>query len=124
MKIALIGATGRVGGFVLKDSLEKSHNIKVLCRKASKLSDYVSRIEIVEGDATIVDDVKKLIADYEIAVIISTIGSPSKTSLMVEAAAKALVQARYKQVQALSSKKPTIPRVVWMTSTEINEATE
>jgi putative NADH-flavin reductase len=49
MKIALFGATGRVGGRVLEYALEEFHTVRALVRDAGKLSPRPG-LEIVQGD--------------------------------------------------------------------------
>lgn len=119
-KVALIGATGRAGGWVLEECLERGYQVTALVRKASKLEAYADRITVEEGDATDAEAVEKLIYGGEekpkVDVVISTIGSPNKQVLVVKKAAEALVGAL--------KDKETLPRIVWMTSTGINEATD
>jgi putative NADH-flavin reductase len=49
--IALLGATGMVGGFVLEHALAEGYDIKALARTPKKLEAYQDRISIVQGDA-------------------------------------------------------------------------
>lgn len=116
-RVALIGGTGRTGGWVLEALLnerkEEVSTIKVLARSPDKLSQYQDKITVVTGSATESSDLKELLKDTD--VVISTIGSPSKEKLVVKATAEALVEA----LQDSSS----IPRIIWMTATGVNEAT-
>lgn len=132
LTVGILGATGRTGGWVLEGCLEKDFKVFALMRSPDKLKTYyesspicksdstkVDSISIVKGDSTSADDIKSLLEAAEkngspLDVIISTLGS-SKTVIMVKRAAEALVG-------ALDA--PTIPRIVWMTSTGINEATD
>lgn len=58
MKIALFGATGAVGGECLAQAVDAGHQVRVLVRDAKKLpADYKDKIEIIEGDALVKDDV-------------------------------------------------------------------
>ena len=61
MKVALIGSTGRVGGWVLEECLSRGYDVTALVRKASKLDTYQDRISVVEGDATNAKDLRRLI---------------------------------------------------------------
>ncbi|CAB9515550.1 NAD dependent epimerase dehydratase [Seminavis robusta] len=113
MKVGLIGSTGKTGGWALEECLERGHTVTALVRTASKLAAYADKITIVEGDATESGSIQKL---DDVDVIISTIGSPNKETLVVKKTAEALVEA--------FKSKSSAPRVIWMTSTGINEATD
>lgn len=113
MKVGLIGSTGKAGGWVLEECLERGHAVTALVRTASKLEAYADKITVVEGDATESESIQKII---DLDVIISTIGSPNKETLVVKKTAEALVET----VKGNTS----VPRVIWMTSTGINEATD
>mmetsp|Transcript_39612 Transcript_39612/g.77457 ORF Transcript_39612/g.77457 Transcript_39612/m.77457 type:complete len:280 (-) Transcript_39612:270-1109(-) len=133
LTVGLLGATGRTGGWVLEGCLEKGHKVFALVRNPDKLKAYTDSspifksdsgkkgsVNAVKGDATSAVGIKSLLEAAEmdgssLDVIISTIGS-SKEVVIVKKAAEALVGA----LNALS----TIPRIVWMTSTGINEATD
>lgn len=127
MKVALIGSTGRAGGWVLQECLSRGYDVTALVRKASKLDTYQDRISVVEGDATNAKDLRGLIYGGDddtngrpnVQVVISTIGSPNKETLVVKKAAEALVEALNPNDQSNN-----IPRIIWMTSTGINEATD
>ena len=132
LTVGLIGATGKTGGWVLEGCLERGYKVFALVRTPDKLKAYTDSsptcssdeskkdlINVVKGDATSVGDIKSLLEAAEnngskLDVIISTIGS-SKTHIIVKKAAEALVGA----LEASSS----TPRIIWMTSTGINEAT-
>ena len=123
VEVALIGATGRAGGWVLEDCLERGYSVTALVRKAAKLEAYADRITIQEGDATDAESIRKLMYGNDgdatrpkVDVVISTIGSPSKETLVVKLAAEAIVGAL--------KDKSSFPRILWMTSTGINEATD
>ena len=49
--IALLGATGMVGGFVLQEALAQGYDIRVLARTPQKLDELKNQISIVQGDA-------------------------------------------------------------------------
>jgi hypothetical protein len=134
LTVGLIGATGRTGGWVLEGCLEKNYKVFALVRSPDKLATYIDTspickadsskkdlITVVKGDATTVNGIKSLLEAAEksgskLDVIVSTIGS-SKTAIIVKQAAEALVGALENTVSTSS-----LPRIVWMTSTGINEA--
>ena len=132
--VGLLGSTGRVGGWVLEELLERSRNdhddsssdiltIKVLVRSPSKLQSYSQndKVTIVEGSATD----SAVLTDFlrGVDVLVSTIGSPSNEMLVVEDTAKALVEALQLQKQQQQQQQGKLPRIVWMTTTGVNEAT-
>jgi putative NADH-flavin reductase len=49
--IALLGATGLAGGFILDQALAKGYDVRALARTPQKLERYEERITIVKGDA-------------------------------------------------------------------------
>ncbi len=108
---------------MLEECLSRGYDVTALVRKASKLDAYQDKISVVEGDATNAQDLRRLIYGGDdntsdqpnVQVVISTIGSPNKETLVVKKAAEALVEALDDQ--------SNIPRIIWMTSTGINEAT-
>ncbi len=84
LTLALLGATGLVGGHVLDEALARGYAVKVLARTPSKLSRYTGQIEIVAGDARDPAVLGQLLHGAD--VVISAIG-PVKTD---GAAAKSL----------------------------------
>ena len=70
--IALLGATGMVGGFLLREALERGHQVRALARTPSKLDEYRDRIVIVQGDARDPDVVRALLRGAD--VVISALG--------------------------------------------------
>jgi putative NADH-flavin reductase len=49
--IAMLGATGMVGGFILQEALAQGYDIRALARTPQKLDTLKDRITIVPGDA-------------------------------------------------------------------------
>lgn len=133
LTVGILGATGKAGGWVLEGCLAKDYTVLALMRSPDKLkafydtsptcksdSSKVNSVIVVKGDATSANDIKSLLDAGEkngspLDVIISTLGS-TKTVIMVKKAAEAMVA-------ALDS-APNVPRIVWMTATGINEATD
>ena len=82
MKVSLIGATGRAGGWVLEECLDRGYSVSALARSPGKLESFQGKISVVEGDAANSEDLKKLVAGAD--VVISAIGSPNKETLVVK----------------------------------------
>src|SRR5690242_6171557 len=76
MKIAILGSTGFVGRELLKKSLEKGHQIKVLVRNPNKLGELIEKVEVIEGDYFDKDKVEKTVTGTDI--VISAIGPSTK----------------------------------------------
>jgi uncharacterized protein YbjT (DUF2867 family) len=66
--IALIGATGMAGRYILQSALEQGYPIKVLARTPEKLGALESRIEIVEGDARDPEAIARLVRDSDVVI--------------------------------------------------------
>lgn len=49
--VALLGATGMVGEFLLREMLARGYSVRALARTPAKLDEYSRRITIVRGDA-------------------------------------------------------------------------
>ena len=87
--VALIGSTGKVGGWVLEMALERKHQVRALVRKPEKLDAYKDKIQIVQGGIKDEDKMRELVTGAD--VVISTLGSvPGQ--LVMKPAAEALVK--------------------------------
>jgi putative NADH-flavin reductase len=49
--VALLGATGMVGGYLLREALSRGHAVRALARTPAKLDAWRDQITIIEGDA-------------------------------------------------------------------------
>lgn len=50
MKIALIGATGFVGSAILKEALQRNHEVKAIVRQPEKLTEVNDQVSVVSAD--------------------------------------------------------------------------
>jgi putative NADH-flavin reductase len=73
--IALLGATGMVGGFIIAEALSRGYNIRALARTPQKLDSLKHQITIVEGDARKPSSINALLLGSD--VVISAIGPVS-----------------------------------------------
>lgn len=78
MKIAIFGATGRVGGAVLKQALAEGHEITTLVRSTQKLTPQ-DRLSIIQGDVCDAEAVSHAIE--EVDVVFSALGTDKTTTL-------------------------------------------
>ena len=70
MKIGVIGATGKAGSLILKEAIDRGHEVTAIVRDASKLNDRnVSVLEKSIFDLT-TDDVKQF------DVVVNAFGAP------------------------------------------------
>lgn len=90
IKVALIGATGKAGKYLLKELLNQGYQVKVLLRKPESFTISHPNLEIVAGDIKDLDTTRNLL-DYCDAVI-SAIGQPNDEPLISSLAAKNLIQ--------------------------------
>lgn len=97
--VALLGATGNVGGHYAKAALDAGFSLRALARDVSKLSiaDH-SAVTAVQGDATVLDDVAQLINSVD--VVVSCVGNPNKTTHIMAATANNVLQAAAQQAVA------------------------
>ena len=77
MKLAIFGATGRVGGEILKRALAEGHQVKALVR-SEKLEAHPN-LEIIVGDVRNAEDIDKTIAGT--TAVFSAIGTDRTTTL-------------------------------------------
>ena len=70
--MALLGATGMVGGYLLQEALARGYRVRALARTPGKLDHYRDRITIVQGDARDPAVVDELVRGSD--VVISALG--------------------------------------------------
>lgn len=66
--IALIGATGMAGRYILQRALAEGYPVKVLARNPAKLAALESRIDIVQGDARDPLAIERLIRGSDVVI--------------------------------------------------------
>jgi len=70
--VALLGATGMMGEFLLREMLARGYSVRALARTPAKLDEYSSRITIVQGDARDPAVIEELLRGSD--VVISALG--------------------------------------------------
>jgi uncharacterized protein len=83
MKIALFGATGRVGGELLSLLLENNHHVTVLVRKPEMLQVHAN-LTVIKGDARVKSDIEKTLDSVDS--VVSALGT-DQTTVLTEAVA-------------------------------------
>ena len=117
--MAILGSTGKTGGWVLEEALKRGHAVRCLVRKPAKLVDAgygPDRVTCVQGSATDGAVLAQFVEGAD--VIVSALGSPSKAHLIMRESAEALVQV----LEAMEDEAER-PRLVWLTTVGVNEAT-
>ncbi len=61
MKMAIFGGSGRTGQWILKEGLERGHDLVALMRSPGKVTGTSPRLHIIEGSTTRIDDVRKAV---------------------------------------------------------------
>jgi putative NADH-flavin reductase len=64
MKIALIGATGFIGSAILKEALDRGHEVMAIVRRPEKLKPH-AKLHPQKGDVYNEDDVGRLVAGHD-----------------------------------------------------------
>ena len=67
MKIALIGATGFVGSAILKEALDRGHEVAAIVRNPDTLTPH-AKLHSKKGDVYNEDDVARLVADHDVVI--------------------------------------------------------
>lgn len=78
MKVALLGATGRVGIAILSLLLENNYEVTALVRKPSKLKEHPN-LTIINGNALVAEDIEKMLHDVD--AVVSALGTDKSTVL-------------------------------------------
>lgn len=68
MKIALLGATGGVGKHFMEMALERGDELTVLVRNPEKIELQHDRLQVVQGDAFDINDVRKIMKNNDAVV--------------------------------------------------------
>lgn len=111
MKLAILGATGKTGGHALEIALAAGHHVRVLARTPAKLTATHERLEVVQGDATKVEDCATLVDGCD--AVIGTLGPPNLGVTTVrQDAARAVVDAM---------KQKGVTKVVWLSALGVGE---
>ena len=64
MKIALIGATGFVGSAILKEALDRGHEVTAIVRHPEKLTPH-PKLHAARGDVYDIEEVARLVAGHD-----------------------------------------------------------
>ncbi len=111
IKVALLGATGKAGKYILRELLRQNYPVKALIRKPENFSITHPLLEIVKGDIKDFETARLLLSQCQ--VIISSIG-PKKDEPLVQSLAttnilKAMEELHVKRYILLAGLNVDIP---------------
>ncbi|MBB2150435.1 NAD(P)-dependent oxidoreductase [Pedobacter gandavensis] len=95
IKVALIGATGKAGKYLLKELLNQGYQVKALLRKPESFTISHPNLEIVSGDIKDLDTTDHLLDSCH--TVISAIGQPKDEPLVSSLAAANLIQVMHQK---------------------------
>lgn len=81
MKIALFGATGRVGNELVKLLLQENHEVRILVRQPNKVQIHSQKLRILSGNARNKEDVEQVISGCD--VVISALNTDGDDTLSI-----------------------------------------
>ncbi|WP_431294864.1 NAD(P)-dependent oxidoreductase [Pedobacter sp. P26] len=113
LKIALIGATGKAGTYILKALLAQNIRVKALIRNPEKLQIHHASLEIVIGDVKDAETVHALIEGCNIVISALGMGQPAsektiftQSTVNILKAMKALGLKRYIVITGINVDSP------------------
>ena len=105
-KIAVFGATGKVGTHFVEQALRAGYQVRACVRNRAKVSQSVAQeIEPFEGDALNVADVERAVAGID--VVVSCLGNVGKHLIMSTA---------HSNIMNAAAKQPQPPRCIMISS--------
>lgn len=86
MKLAIFGATGKSGKYLLDEALKREHSLKLLVRTPDKLApEVLSKCEVIKGDVLTYPDVLQTVAGTDAVLV--TIGHTKNSPADLQARA-------------------------------------
>ncbi|EMA6344007.1 SDR family oxidoreductase [Bacillus cytotoxicus] len=76
--IAMIGANGKAGKFLVHQALQEGYQVRILTRNPEKFTIYNQDVEIIQGDARDFYAIQELLQDCQ--AVINAVGQPKKES--------------------------------------------
>jgi uncharacterized protein YbjT (DUF2867 family) len=111
MKLALLGATGATGRWVLDKALADGHEVAALARDPAKLDPARAGLRVVKGSAASASDVEQIVRGAD--AVIGTLGPRQKADPICVQAAEATVSAM---------KSVGVKRVVWLSASGVGDS--
>ncbi|MGB8385133.1 MAG: NAD(P)H-binding protein [Dermatophilaceae bacterium] len=89
MKIAVLGATGRTGHYLVEELMRRGHDLTVLVRSPARLGPLAERVTVVEGSSTDSDALDRAVAGAD--AVVSALGPAGKQPRLHRETAAALI---------------------------------
>jgi len=96
LKIALIGATGKAGTYILNHLLKENHAVKALVRKPEHFKVSHPDLEMVPGDVADAEVVHTLIAGCDVVVSALGLGQPASAKTIFTQSTENIITAMQK----------------------------
>ncbi len=90
-KIAILGANGKAGKFLVKEALDKGYQVKILTRNSNNIKITNENIEIISGDARDFASIRKLLKGC--GAVINAVGQPKNESYIFSTVTKHILEA-------------------------------
>lgn len=106
LKVAVLGATGKVGQHFVQQALNAGHSLRMLVRDETKLPQQIqNQCKIVVGDSTQLKDVAKIVEGSD--VVVSSLGNVGKTRIL---------KTSFKNILTAATSQAKVPRCVFVSS--------
>ncbi|MCU5097827.1 MULTISPECIES: NAD(P)H-binding protein [Bacillus] len=90
-KIAILGANGKAGKFLVNEALEKGYQVKILTRNSNNIKITNGNLEIINGDARDFALIRELLK--ECRAVINAVGQPKNESYIFSTVTKHILEA-------------------------------
>ncbi|HDX9630734.1 TPA: SDR family oxidoreductase [Bacillus cereus] len=90
-KIAILGANGKAGKFLVNEALEKGYQVKILTRNPNNMTITNENLEIIIGDACDFSSICKLVKGCR--AVINAVGQPKNESYIFSTVTKHILEA-------------------------------
>ncbi|MGN4896106.1 SDR family oxidoreductase [Bacillus cereus group sp. MYBK14-3] len=89
-KIAILGANGKAGKFLVKEALDKGYQVKILTRTSNNIKITNENLEIINGDARDFASIRKLLKGCR--AVINAVGQPKNESYIFSTVTKHILE--------------------------------
>lgn len=90
-KIAILGANGKAGKFLVNEALEKGYKVKILTRNSNYTGITNKNLEVIIGDARNYSSIRKLLKGCR--AVINAVGQPKNESYIFSTVTKHILEA-------------------------------
>ncbi|PEC83754.1 NADH-flavin reductase [Bacillus cereus] len=90
-KIAILGANGKAGKYLVKEALKKGYEVKVLTRDSNNMTITNENIETIIGDARDFSSIRELLKGCQ--VVVNAVGQPKNESYIFSTVTKHVLEA-------------------------------